>query len=440
MQRKNIVRHGTHPQNVCMRFFAILLFLVCSVCYGQVLTTHFFPEIKELYKSAEENSLTARLISLRYKEASASATIDSSWRWPSLVAGVDCDETLKQQQGYNSTVYDQQTTPSVTLTYPIYHSGAYMAASRRGKEAVLQAKMQNLSDRRAQFSQIEELYFDLMLKEKRFVIAQEDYEAFERGLKATVTSTASALSLEDQRLQKAQKKLDLDRMQGDILATEKNLKKASGWQGNLKLDFTFTGFPDSLITPAEWLPESLLGTPATRSYESQAREQGDYAVESRAENLPTLDFTSGFYQNQIDLVNAHSVNQQNYFVGLQLRWTLFNGFRAQASTAAAHARQRRLQELAHQELGNSRDALSEDLRALKEQATAYDIAISRRKIAATQYEAQEALKKQGQTSQETYEAAKRNYDSMEIDALQSLTDFLKLYAKIQRNMEMDKNA
>jgi outer membrane protein TolC len=355
------------------------------------------------------------------------------------VAGLDFNETVQQQQGYNNTVFDQQFTPSLTLNYPLYHSGAYMATARRGKEGIKQAQLQNLMDRRDLQAQIEALYFDLMLKEKRFVIAQEDYDAFERNLKATVTSTTSELSMEDQRLQKEQKKLDLDRMHNDILSTEKGLKKAAGIHREMDLKFTFTGFPSSLQIPAQWLPESLLATPISRTYESQAREQSDIAVESKAENKPLLDLVSGFYQNQVEEINSHAVNQQNYFVGLQLRWTLFNGWRGQALTAAAYSRERKLQALSQQELQNSRDALNEDLLALKNQAIAYDIALSRKKIAATQYEAQTALQKQGQTSQEAFEAAKRNYDSMEIDALQSLADFLKLYAKIQRNMEMAQN-
>jgi outer membrane protein TolC len=273
-------------------------------------------------------------------------------------------------------------------------------------------------------------------------VAQQEYDAFDRQLQAAITAaTASAQSLEDQKLQKAQKKLDLDRLTQDAASEKKRLAKLIGADEGLMLNFKFPGFPASLNIPEDWGKQSLPTTPTSLQYESQAREQKDFMIESRAETRPTLDFVTGFYQNQVESVDvAHQVEQTNYFVGLRLRWEIFNGFRSEASAAAARARQRRLNALAHQELSAARDSFVDDMNALKNSAADYALALERRKIASDQYDAQAALQKQGQASTDAFDAAKRAFDASEIAALEKLTDYLKLYEKIQRTLELAKNS
>lgn len=404
---------------------------VSAVSFAEV-----FPESEELCRQALEEGPVARAMELRAKEALALACAQKSGMWPMVSGEVGYDYIFEDREDFDNLLTRNVYRAAVSGSYPVYHWGGVSAAAKRGRETKRQSEILNSIERDNLRERVQRLYVQLMLKEKKRMIAWEENEGYGRQTVAALAENLSAAEVESRRLQHAQLELQLEQLTDEAAALKRKLARLApgeviGAQEELK--FGFRGFPEKLEVPGGWAGKTLTATPTSLISESRAVDERLEGVRLRAESMPNLDIVGGFYQDQVDSVNvSRPVNRNNYFVGVRLRWDIFNGWRSQSNASVAKIRQRRHTLQAKQELLEAQESLTEKLQQLRMLSGSYAIALSRRNMALKGFEAQEALRREGQSSIEAFEGAKRAFDQSEIVALEALTDFLILYEKIER--------
>lgn len=414
--------------------------------------SEFFPEVEPLCQKALDGGPMGNIFELRTQEANANARASRSVLWPSLVGDSQYNYIVEDRKDFTDLVTRSNYRTALNASYPVYHWGAVQAAAKRGRETQKQARLLNKAEQQGLRTQIETLYVGIMLKQKRIAVAQSELEGSRRQQMSL--GNLSEAEAENKRLEQQQKALEVERLEGEKevllrklarLTGRGNLSEAPGaatkelasLPSNLPLNFDFKGFPEKLEIPAEWNTQPLQATLASLDNESHAAEERLWGVQTKAETLPQVDVVGGFYQDQVDGVNVSKpVDRNNYYVGVRLRWELFNGWRSQSNAAAARSRQRRYRALAAQNLAEAQETLMDDKRTLKMTASSYEIALARHRMTQKRLEAQKVLQGQGQSSQEAFEAAQRENLGSEITALESLTNFLMLYEKIQQNFEV----
>ncbi len=400
------------------------------------LTTEIFPEIEKLYQLADEDSTAAQLRSLNEREASYLSKIDHAPLWPKLEASSNFSYRVEDRADFDYLVEHTDYNSTATLSYPLYHWGALRAQAKQGRETLRQASIKNEMDLLDQHAKIRALYWQLLIAQKRLSITREEMQAL---LNQTPGEEISPIAEESRTLDRTERQLTLQELEGKVDALAGELQKLLG--SRPELSFSFAGFPEALSIPETWDAESLRSTLETKKYESRAAEKKAEITRSKALGLPRIDLVGAFYQDLVDGVNvSSSVQRNNYLIGIRGRWELFNGWKTSSEVALSRIRHRRESEYAKETIRQAREKLELDLRELKILEARYQIARARLKLNEAQLSSQTELSKQGQVSNEAIQAMQRNRAAVEIAALESLTRFLDLYEKIQNIFALPENA
>ena len=348
------------------------------------LPEDLFPELKRLIESSLTQSPRMLIRAASEEVAAGDALVARSAMLPNANAFGQFNEQLETRVDVPGTQISEKTYYNAGVTQPVFHWGALRNAARVGKlrqviESGQTAEAYRLlvNEIRAQFLQLvikrqtlERARFGLNLAKENVRLGEEKY----------ANNAISSSELSSMRTSANLAELATDRAEEDYRWAKNTLIRLAG-VGSIDdarvgpLIPPVTPAPEVVVTSeAEYLAQSEPASYVLRNYQRQARIEGlNYDIQ-RVRLRPKLNAVVGASQDQVSYTAniGQRYGVQTYFAGLQVNWSIFDGFATRGLMASARARKRIYE--------RNYDELSDQLKAQVQHA-AREISFSARAMA-----------------------------------------------------------
>ena len=359
------------------RLLALGFALVCISISGLRAETYenttlplpetYFPALKGILSAAVSQS--PRMIARNAENASAEGNriLMRAGQLPSVGGYLNYYPYDRQVRAdVSGTSVANKLNYNFTLIQPIYHWGALQNTTRMGELQLRMTQGQTAEGYRLLVQEIRAQYLQLLIKKATLAkttlsrqIAEDNFTVAQTKLEKKVISDADIFI---PTLTRDQARLAVDRAEEDYVNSKAVFAKLCG-APLLSDDQIPDEFPEiALDTPAmEPLLTAFTSQKELNSY--NLKFLGDQiAVEKLTyDNIstrlrPQLNFVMGTSQDEISYTTNISSKYKvtDYFVGVGVSWSIFDGFAAKGSGASSLAHRRQLEQ-------NYRD-LSTDLR------------------------------------------------------------------------------
>lgn len=335
--------------------------LVAQDELGILYPEEIFPELRPLLESAAKNAPELRARAATVEERAGQAIVQASQRNSTLrlnsrVLGgyeyrfgsdIDNDSSNGTQTGRSLATIDG----SLWWEKPIFAWGNLERYARIGELGVEAAKLDfaestrvHLNEVRATFLRWQVATQQLQLLEENVVVAQQIVDAQRQLFKSGRTSEQRVLELEARLL-------ETEESRALFIREQQYFRNRLGvLVGNDALVDTVS----QVVTPQFVLPEgaaladwssrlgsSISSRPALERERRYAQIDATQAEVVARNQRPTLDLVAGLVSDRLDSAESDvSDFRVISYVGLQLRWNIFDGRRSEGEQIAALARKR----------------------------------------------------------------------------------------------------
>ena len=317
-----------------------------------------FPALRPLLETALERAPALRAYAETVSERSGQALAENSRRNSSLfLHGRVMGGYEQRSEDFNTSDGPRSGRPVATLDAslwwqkPLYAWGNLDRFARIGELGVEAAELDRADATRSHLNQIRSTFLTWQLAERQRQVLDENLQLSARLvdnqrklLEAGRVSEAQLLELEASLRETEERRAALDRDREyfrnrlAVLVGDEALVEAIG----------IVDLPDFSL-PLEAGPEGWEETvnaavaehPAIEREQRYARIDAVRAEVSAQNQKPTLDFVTGLVSGRLDSADAdNSAFRVVGYVGLQVRWNIFDGRRSEGEQMAALARQR----------------------------------------------------------------------------------------------------
>jgi len=349
-----------------LRFFALASVLTGSLACLRAqspentdwpLPETYFPGLKTLLDSAVRQS--PRMIARNAEEAVAEGNriIAKAGQLPSLGGYFryfpwDRDERVADP---NSPYTSQKTSYALNLTQPVYHWGALESTARIGELQRKIARGDTAESYRALASEIRGQFLQLIIKKAglartRFAqrLAEDDLKLAKEKSASRVISEADLFS---PTLAVEQAQLATDRTEDDYESAKKFLAKLAG-----AAPLADAQIPDAIpdVAQPQGRFEGLLAEFATQT------EAGSYVLKNVRDQIEieklNYRIAAARLRPNVDVLIGSSQDEQSYtanigakygvtsyFTGVQVNWSIFDGFASKGAKLNSLTRRRELE-------------------------------------------------------------------------------------------------
>lgn len=308
------------------------------------------PALYPYLEAAQEAAPHVQIGELIVREREGLRTVQDAETLPQLHAfarGVgmqeERDDLIGDEQRYEFFAQAQ-------LRQAVYRWGALRAHRRLGDRFVEQAEIQ-LEETLSQTRQdVRTAYLNLLVARHREKVLRQQVEFLsqlsESEAAQVAEGTLARAQLSDTQLRLDENEIYLLNQRRVVNAELERLEELTG-RNLAPEDFPDSGIPAFEAEP----PQALLGTlpapaeePRVRALDEGAEIEREQEIIIRAQTRPRLDLIAGFLQDEVDLDNRlDSASRNRYFVGLEVNWMIFDGWRTRGQREGALARQRRME-------------------------------------------------------------------------------------------------
>lgn len=322
---------------------------------GWVRAEGVYPELEALLNRAIEDATFTRRLRAQWREAEAGADLAGADRLPRLgvtagLRGVFEERESSEVITENGDGWSTEPYAHVFLTQPLYHWGVLQ---RRAEAGDLRAKMaweSYLRFARVHLNDLRKQYVRWKAARAREALGRERLNVAERALEATTRLEALGTASAQQRLLR---ELELAQAQARLVQLEQaSAAQRVGLEPYLPEDEasgTDTAAPEPLEVPlvseAELERLALLtlrdrpASPEMAVFEHQRSLEQMALKDARRHNFPRLNFVAGVQVDQLETAQE-DLQRLRSFLGVQVEWNVFDGWRGDALEAAVLARQR----------------------------------------------------------------------------------------------------
>lgn len=249
--------------------------------------------------------------------------------------------------------YDQsfRTVGSIYVKKPIYHWGGLKAKSRIAELKNEYAIQQTFVTRANLIIQIKSAFMELVLLNFQLRLAKDALSISEQNeedlIKRKELGFATELMVSQATIEKLGQSIKIAEFNRLLITQKAYFKHDTGYQNEILIDI-----PEefkSFYTKHEFgkrIPQ-LVG-----SISSENLEELKNQISIEKENVkiadsnlkPKVNLVGGFYQDQIDLPNkADSVRRNNFLVGIEANWALWDSSYTKGMKSLALAKKRRFE-------------------------------------------------------------------------------------------------
>ena len=441
------------------RFLYILSFLVVSISpplesLGQVEDhngTHtsytetaeaFFPTLQVVLEGVDAQAPLLLEEREKVNEATANRMVADSKRGFRLSLGLNGHSLYEDRP--NAGYYQQyRFLASAYVRKPLYHWGALRAGSRVA-ELSESSSSASFSDFRRNFAdRIRVDYLGLVLSTYEIELTRRSMELAESnldGMKERMRlGLVTELSVSEAKIIVLQQRINLAEMKRKLARNTRMFMEESGSVGVLDLSIS-DDFRDFAKTHQFGLNLPILASSST----STALEHIDTAIETENQRIiiaesglrPKLNLIGGFHQDKIDLPDSRSsVDRNNFLIGVEANWALFDASQSRGEKRAAMARKRRY------EIQLEREArlLQLEVRSLREYLVtrAQTIDSSRQLLGASEdrFEKSRIEFDRNRITPDAFFSSRLALDQSLLSLIETVVDYLNVRAQFNRHME-----
>ena len=415
------------------------------VVKNKAFLSFYFPQLTEITEGIEKNAPLIKETKQYIEESKSNRLITDSSKGLSVnfnVSGQSIHEN-RPGQSYSQT---SRAVGSIFVKKPLYHWGILNSKSRIAELTESYAIQKTDSVRSNLLNDIKAEFMNLLLLKKRLVLENESlkfseqlekelYKRKEIGLGTELEVTAATISKLEHSIKISQIKRSLDNKKTVF-------KHDTGYDKELDLSI-----PKGFLQFCENHSFSNNFPQVIGSHSSGDIEELKTLIKTEKENSfiatnsqkPKINLVGGFYQDQIDSPdNPDSVRRNNFLVGIEANWNLWDSSRSKGEKQLALARKRKFEiqlESSVRKLRSEITNLQSQLRSIIDQ-----INLSRKLLLATksQYGKSKIEFEQNQVTSKDLLTSKINLIDAELGLTESVLTYFKIKLKYETHTQFQK--
>jgi len=345
----------------------------------------FYGQLRHILHGLDGNSPV--LLQLDADIAESSANVLYAQAEKGLKFGLNIsNQSIHQDNPDEDYHHHFRTFSQVYLRKPIFHWGALVAQEKIALENEVSTqeffkfrKRSLIGECRSQFLQLILDHYRLGLTKKYIDLAQKNTANIQKKLNLDLETQ---LNLDQVLSYEINKKIELSEQLVQLERKKAEFASLTGYSENLtlemnegywsfSLDHNFTSNYPILIATAD--------SSEIRHLRHLIRNEENRKIIADSQLKPKLNFLSTFYQDQIDVLGSQeNLQRNNFLVGIEANWAIWDSYKSKAQRKAATARQEKYEHLLEQrknEFFIQVNAIADELSSLSDR-----ISLSRRMI------------------------------------------------------------
>ena len=309
----------------------------------------YFPQISDIIASMDSNSPRCLNNKEGLKEAYSYKMIADSEQGVSANLNLNTHSIHESRAGGN---YYQgyRTVASLYIKKPFFHWGALNAKSRiaelsekRTQQNIRHSDSDLFMHVKSEYLNLVLLSFELNLSKKILKLREyNEKHLYQRNELGLVTK----LNVSEATIKKLEQSIKISELERIIRNRNSNFIFDTGY--NKPLDLNLSENFKSFYLKNEFgkkipLLINTLSSNVIEQLKIQVETEVQNFIVASTANKPKLDLVGGFFQDQIDtLNNPNSVRRNNFLIGFEVNWNLWDSSRSKGQKNLALAKRRRL--------------------------------------------------------------------------------------------------
>ena len=402
----------------------------------------FFPALRAVLEGVDAQAPLLLEEREKVNEATANRMVADSKRGFRLSLGLNGHSRYENRP--NADYYQQyRFLASAYVRKPLYHWGALRAGSRvaelseSSSSASFSDFRRNFADRiRVDYLGLVLFTYEIELTRRSMELAESNLDGMRERMRLGLVTE---LSVSEAKIIVLQQRINLAEMKRKLARNTRMFMEESGSSGVLDLSIS-ADFRDFAKTHQFGLNLPILASSST----STALKNIDTAIEAENQRIiiaesdlrPKLNLIGGFHQDKIDLPDSRSsVDRNNFLIGVEANWALFDASQSRGEKRAAMARKRRY------EIQLEREArlLQLEVRSLREYLVtrAQTIDSSRQLLGASEdrFEKSRIEFDRNRITPDAFFSSRLALDQSLLSLIQTVVDYLNARAQFNRHIE-----
>ena len=335
----------------------------------------FFPQLDKVIQSLEEQSPVLLSLNSDIEEASANEGVAISNK--GLKAGITLLGNSVHEDRPNEDFNQRYLTFSqFYVRKPLYHWGAISAQIEISRLQLDRVQSDYLFRKRTLEGETRSAFLHLVSLDVRIKLAEQQISLAHENLKNIKKKVSlgmmTNLSLEEAKIELLNKEIRLSELTSSFRKSENHFASLSGFVDKLSFVSTkdFWDFCSNHNFKKQYpaLVGALNSNHIDRLQTLLDIEENRIKI-AEAELRPKFNLLGSFFQDQIDSVsNRNGVDRNNFVVGVEANWQLWDSHKSRSQKKAILARKRKIErsiELKNNEIRNSIDVVISELVSLE---------------------------------------------------------------------------
>ena len=289
-------------------------------------------------------------------------------------------QSIHEDRPNESFYHRYRALNQVYLKKPIFHWGALEAEeeiARLHKDRSLQSlnlRKQTLrGEVSAVFLELVVLKFRIELALNQINLARQNVSSAEENLKL---GRGTLLSLDEAKAELISREIALSETKSSLKRKHNYFSSLSGNKDNLNLDISdrFKDFCLNYEMPSDIpIQVASISSGEIEDLKLQSKIQDQSIVIAEAGLKPKVNFTSAYFQDQIDIAESgQNLDRNNLIVGLEANWAIWDSGKSKAQKRAALLRKSKIEGSMSEKREQARSHIQstlQELESLKERIT-----------------------------------------------------------------------
>ena len=349
-----------------------------------------FPQIIQIVSGLERNSPSLRKNIENIEEALSNRMIADSAQGITANLNVSTHSIHENRPGQD---YYQRyrTVGSIYVKKPFFYWGALNAKSRIAELSenialnnTIYSKSNLILHVKSEFLNLALLAFEVNLAQKIYKLRLRNVESFrQRNNLGLVTE----LQVDDAIINKLEQSIQLSELERILQNRKSNFIHDTGYKKGLDLNMSESFKKFYLNDEIGQIIPSLISSMSSNEIEQikiQIETEDQNIIIAKSANKPKLNLVGGFFQDQIDLPeNTNSVRRNNFLIGIEANWNLWDSYLGNGQKSLAMSRKRKFEI----ELNNKVKKLNIEIKNLQSQLITHSsrIKLYRRLVNSAKY-------------------------------------------------------
>ena len=353
-------------------------------------------------------------------------------------------QSIHEDRPNESFYHRYRALNQVYLKKPIFHWGALEAEeeiAKLNKDRSLQSlnlRKQTLrSQVSAVFLELVVLKFRIELALNQINLAKQNVRSAEENLKL---GRGTLLSLDEAKAELISREIALSEAKSSLERKHNYFISLSGNKDNLNLNISdrFKDFCLNYDMPSDIpIQVASISSGEIEDLKLQSKIQDQSIVIAEAGLKPKVNFTSAYFQDQIDIAESgQNLDRNNLVVGLEANWAIWDSGKSKAQKRAALLRKSKIEGSMGEKMNQARShiqATLQELESLKER-----ISLGRKliQVAQSRFEKSKLELDLNRISPISHFAASIALDSAQLNNLEHVCRFLVLLDQYEKSVSL----